>query len=143
MKIPEFMQSDTYAILLDKLDRHIPEKIDRRSEVHGSIINLMEKWMQHASLSCDELLHTALNHQEHLVAYIVEKQAAYSKPNGGRDNMISHAPKKNFPIGHIIEYHLLLHGRMALLQYMRKIRMPDPEKYTMDIESIFKETKSA
>jgi len=140
MKIFELMQSTPYTALLDRLDRHIPERIDRKSKVHDSIITLMERWMQHASISCDELLHTALNHQDHLASYITKKQYTYREPNGGRDNIVHDAPKMNFPIGHIIEYHLISNRTTALLEYMVKIRMPNPRQYTMEIEAIFKET---
>ncbi|WP_313438423.1 hypothetical protein [Stenotrophomonas sp.] len=140
MKISELMQSAPYTTLLDKLDRHIPERIDRKSKVHDSIITLMERWMQYASISCEELLQTALNHQDHLASYITMKGYTYREPNGGRDNIVHHAPKMNFPIGHIIEYHLISNRTSALLEYMMKIRMPNPRQYTMEIKAIYKKT---
>lgn len=141
MKLPELMQSDTYTTFLDDLDKHIPEKIDRSSKVHKSIINLMEKWMQHASLSCEDLLHTISNHQKHLIAYIIKKQATYREPNGGRDNIINHAPKVNFPIGHTIEYYMISKRKIELPEYIIKIRIPYPRQYAREIERIFTETK--
>ena len=74
MKLSELMQSDTHITFLDDLDKHIPEKIDRSSKVHETIINLMKKWMQHASISCEDLLHIISNHQKHLIAYIIKNK---------------------------------------------------------------------
>ncbi|MCE5985655.1 hypothetical protein LVV83_01225 [Pseudomonas sp. LM20] len=141
MILPELMQSDIYISLLDDLDKYTPEKIDRKSKVHEAIITLMGKWIQHASLSCEDLQHTILDHRQHLLAYIIKKQAAYTEPNGGKDNIINQAPKVNFPISHIIEYCLLSKRPSELPEYITKIRIPAPRQYAREIEIIFSETK--
>lgn len=40
MKLSELMQSDNYTTFLDDLDKHIPEKIDRRSKAHKTILTM-------------------------------------------------------------------------------------------------------
>ncbi|HDS1051060.1 MULTISPECIES: hypothetical protein [Pseudomonas] len=141
MTLSELIQSDTYINLLDNLDKYIPDKIDRQSKIHETLTTLMEKWIQHSSFSCDDLHHTILNHQQHLLFYIIKKQAAYTEPNGGRDNIRNLAPKVNFPISHIIEYCILSSEKSELLEYIKKIRIPAPQQYTREIEKIFSETK--
>ncbi|MCE5980144.1 hypothetical protein [Pseudomonas sp. JR33AA] len=141
MTLSELMQSDIYINLLDNLDKYIPEKIDRQSKIHETIIALMEKWIQHSSLSCDDLHHTILNHQQHLLSYIIKKQETYTEPNDGRDNIINLAPKTNFPISHIIEYCILSSKKNELSEYIKKIRIPAPQQYAKEIEKIFSETK--
>ncbi|MGA9662074.1 MAG: hypothetical protein WBQ92_10385 [Pseudomonas alloputida] len=141
MTLSELIQSDTYINLLDNLDKYIPEKVDRQSKIHETVTTLMEKWIQHSSLSCDDLHHTILNNQQHLISYIIKKQAAYTEPNGGRDNIINLAPKANFPISHIIEFCILSSKKSELSEYITKIRIPAPRQYTREIEKIFSETK--
>lgn len=126
MTLSELIQSDTYINLLDNLDKYIPEKVDRQSKIHETIITLMEKWIQYSSLSCDDLHHAILNHQQHLLFYIIKKQAAYTEPNGGRDNIINLAPKVNFPISHIIEYCILSSEKSELLEYIKKFEYQLP-----------------
>lgn len=141
MKLDEFMQSDVYVDFLNDLDKSLSEKIDRKSKVYDVIINLMEKWLEYASLSYDDLLWVILNCSSGSISYIVKKQIAYTEANGGKDNVINQAPKVNFPIGHLIEYYLLLKRPGDLLEYVTKIRIPGPKKYTKEISKIFSEIK--
>ncbi|MBI6926734.1 hypothetical protein JET66_19015 [Pseudomonas putida] len=137
MTLNQLMQSNAYTSLLDQLDKHIPNKIDRASKVHEAIIGLTEKWMQHASLSCEDLLRVISKYPEHLAAYIIKKQATFAEPDGGRDNIINHPPKINFPLGHAIEYYLLSERANQLPEYIKNIRIPSPRHYTKQIKKIF------
>lgn len=141
MKLTEFMQSDIYTAFLDDLDKSLSEKIDRKSKVYGVIINLMEKWLEYASISYDELSWVILNHREESIDYIVKKQITYTEPNGGKDNIVNQAPGINFPIGHLIEYYLLSRRPNDLIEYVKKIQIPGPKKYVKEIEKIFSEIK--
>ncbi|MGX1021511.1 hypothetical protein AB7M33_004187 [Pseudomonas sp. Y3 TE3536] len=143
MTLSELMHSDIYTNLLDELDKYIPEKIDRKSKIHEAVITLMEKWIKHASLSCESLQCTILNHRQHLLAYIIKKQSTYTEPNGGRDNIVNQPPKINFPISHAIEYCLLSNKPSELPEYIKQIRIPAPRQYSREIERIFSETKPA
>ncbi|SKC08008.1 Uncharacterised protein [Pseudomonas putida] len=77
MTLSELIQSNTYINLLDNLDKYIPEKVDRQSKIHETVTTLLEKWIQHSSFSCDDLHHTILNNQQHLISYIIKTSSLY------------------------------------------------------------------
>ena len=104
MRLAEFMQSDIYVDFLNDLDKSLSEKIDRKSKVYDVVVNLMEKWLEYASLSFDDLRWVISNCSSDSISYIVKKQVTYTEANGGKDNIINQAPKINFPISHLIEY---------------------------------------
>ncbi|WP_017349671.1 MULTISPECIES: hypothetical protein [Pantoea] len=141
MNLIEFMRSDIYVDFLNDLDKSLSEKIDRNSKVYDVVVNLMEKWLEYASLSFDDLNWVILNCRSESIKYIIKKQVTYREANGGKDNIINLAPKINFPIGHLIEYYLLSKRPIDLLEYVTKIRIPGPRKYVKEIGVIFSEIK--
>ncbi|EFB2839708.1 MULTISPECIES: hypothetical protein [Escherichia] len=141
MRLAEFMQSDIYVDFLNDLDKSLSEKIDRKSKVYDVVVNLMEKWLEYASMSFDDLHWVISNCRSDSISYIVKKQVTYTEANGGKDNIINQAPKINFPIGHLIEYYLLSKRPNDLLDYVTKIRIPGSKKYVKEIGKIFSEIK--
>jgi hypothetical protein len=143
MKLTEFMQSDFYLNYLDDLDKEIPVKIDRVSIVHDFIIKIELDSLNHASLTLGDIKWLIENHRLKTIRYIVKKQKNYTEPDGGKDNIINLAPKVNFPVGHLIEYYLLLRRPSDLLEYVKKIRIPGAKKYVREIEGFFSEIKDS
>jgi len=49
----------------------------------------------------------------------------------------------NFPLGHLIEYFLILKKPENLVGYIRSIRIPGAKKYAKEIKRIFDDIQQA
>lgn len=143
MKLTEFMRSDFYLSYLDDLDKKMPVKIDRVSIVQDIILKIEIDSLNYASLTLCDIKWLIENYRFKTMHYILKKQVKYTEPDGGKDNIVNLAPKINFPIGHLIEYYLLSKRPSDLLEYVKKIRIPGPNKYVKEIEKIFSEIQES
>lgn len=140
MTLTEFINTDNYQKYLDELNNSLLiRKIDKTGKVYDVITNVQIKWLQHAIISLDELSFLIVSHKKSTIKYIVQKQVFYNEPNGGEDNLVHEAPNVNFPIGHLIEFFILLKKPDELMSYLKAIRMPGPKKYASEITNIFNE----
>lgn len=140
MTLAEFMYSEDYNKYLDKLDGSLLlMKIDRAEEPHKVVIELQSRWLILAEVTPDDLLALVTNYEENTIKYMVQKQVAYTEPDGGEDNIVNHPPRIDFPIGHLIEFFILLKKPKELMGYLKAIRMPGPKKYASEITNIFNE----
>lgn len=141
MKLKGFLESTCYLNFLDELDGFLPEKIDRTSKVYILISNVLDTWLDVASVSVSDLEWIIANEKVILIQYILEKQRVYTEPNGGGDNIVNEKPNRSFPISHMIEYHFLLIKPSELPAYLKKIRIPDATRYASEITNIFNSAK--
>lgn len=139
MRLIEFMQSDLYVNYLDDLDEKMSVKIDRVSTLHGIVEKIELDSLNYASLTLEDLKWLIENYRIKTINYILIKLEKYTEPDGGNDNIVNLAPKINFPIGHLIEFYILLKKPEELIGYIKKIRIPDAKKYGKEITSIFNE----
>lgn len=137
MKLAEFMQSDFYMNYLDDLDKKMLVKIDRVSVIHEIIKKIELESLSYASLSLDNLKWLIDNYRFNTIDYIVFKQKKYIEADGGKDNIVNVTPKINFPIGHLIEFYIILKKPEELVEYIKKIRIPSVKKYAKEIIDIF------
>ncbi|WP_317635620.1 hypothetical protein [Xylocopilactobacillus apicola] len=112
-------------------------KIDRESKVHEVVMEGENEALQFSSVSLDDICWLITNYRDETISYIIKKYARYIEPNGGKDNIVNLPPKINFPIGHLIEFFLMLKAPDKLASYIRKIRIPDAHQYVKEITEIF------
>ena len=141
MKLTEFMQSDFYVSYLDDLDERMSIKIDRISTLHGIVEKIELDSLNHASLTLEDLKWIIDNYRVRTIHYILIKLKKYTESDGGDDNIVNLSPKINFPIGHLIEFYILLKKPEELFDYIKKIRIPDARKYVKEITNIFNEVQ--
>ncbi|EJX0634496.1 hypothetical protein ODD08_004622 [Salmonella enterica] len=142
MKLIEFIQSDFYASYLNDLDEKMAIKIDRVSPLHRIIEKIELDSLNCASLTLDDLKWLIENYRLKTIHYIIMKLEKYTEPDGGKDNIVNLPPKVNFPIGHLIEFYILLKKQERLLDYIKEIRIPDSKKYTKEITKMFNEIQN-
>lgn len=117
------------------------KKIDRTSNGYILIANILDKWLDFASISVSDLEWLIPHENAAIIQYILEKQRVYTEPNGGEDNIVNETPNRSFPISHMIEYHYLLKKPSELSAYLKKIRIPGAKKYFIEITNIFNSVK--
>ncbi|NBF11944.1 hypothetical protein GV818_25175 [Pseudomonas sp. Fl4BN1] len=81
------------------------------------------------------------NHRRKTISYAVNKYKAYIEPDGGGENIVNEAPQINFPIGHLIEYFLILNHPERLVEYIKSSKIPSTKKYAKEINGIFLEAQ--
>lgn len=141
MDILSFMNSDFYMSYLDDLDEKMPVRIDREATVHSAIIEVEVASLESSSVSLGDIEWLIKNYRSKTIKYIVAKYNSYIEPDGGDEGIVNEAPQINFPIGHLIEYFLILNHPERLVDYIRSSRIPSAKKYAKEINGIFLESQ--
>lgn len=141
MALLNFMKSDFYTSYLNDLDKNMPISIDRETAIHSIIIKVMTASLENSSVSLDDIEWLINNHRHKTISYIVNKYKTYIEPDGGNENIVNEAPQINFPIGHLIEYFLILNHPERLVEYIKSSRIPSAKKYAKEINEIFLEAQ--
>lgn len=137
MTLEDFMRTESYVKYLDELDKALPEKIDRVSKIHEVIMEVEKESLECASVSPEELDELIRKHPYKTISYIIKKHENFFEPDGGEDNIFNKPPQLNYPIGHLIEYYLLLNTPEDLQKYIKGIGMPNAKKYAKELTDIY------
>ncbi|WP_178125107.1 hypothetical protein [Pseudomonas sp. Fl4BN1] len=141
MALLNFMKSDFYTSYMNDLDKEMPVSIDRETAIHSIIIEVITTSLERSSVSLDDMEWLMSNHRRKTISYAVNKYKAYIEPDGGGENIVNEAPQINFPIGHLIEYFLILNHPERLVEYIKSSKIPSTKKYAKEINGIFLEAQ--
>jgi hypothetical protein len=137
MTLNDFMNEASYRDYLLIVEEKLSEKIDAELEVNEIVLNLLNEFLEKAEVSLSDLKWLLENHREETAYYIAKKYEMYHEPDGGEEGIINDPLMLNFPIGHLIEYYLILKKPEKLVDYIRSIRIPGAKKYAKEIKKIF------
>jgi len=136
MTLDELTRSDCYVSYLHELENEILKKIDI-SKMEPVLIKIYNMYMDTAGISAEDLKWLIENCRGQSIFFIKNKHMTYFEPDGGEDNIINEPLKLNFPIGHLIEFFLMLNKPERLIDYIKSIRIPNANKYAKEITDIF------
>lgn len=143
MTLNDFMNEDFYRDYLLTVEERLSEKIDMKSKVSEIILNLENEFLEKAEVSLNDIKWLIENHREETAQYMVKKNEIYLEPDGGEEGIVNYPPTVDFPIGHLIEYFLILKKPEKLVDYIRSIRIPSAKKYAKEIKKIFDDVQQA
>ena len=141
MTLKDFMNETFYREYLQVIEKNILEMIDMESEVHEIILNFENESLEKSGVSINDLKWLIENHCDKTSQYIAKKNAIYVEPDGGEEGIINDPPMVFFPIGHLIEYYLILKKPERLVDYLRSIHIPNAKKYAKEIKEIYDEIR--
>ncbi|MCL1918739.1 MAG: hypothetical protein FWG14_10555 [Peptococcaceae bacterium] len=133
----DFINEPFYRKYLLTVEEKMPVKMDMKSRVNNIVLEVENESCAKAGVSPDDLKWLIENCQEETAQYTTKKYVAYTEPDGGPDEIVNDPPGLTFPIGHLIEYLLLLRQPDKLLGYIQSRRIPGEKKYAREIEKIF------
>jgi len=139
----DFMNEPYYREYLLVVEDKLSEKIDMESEVDELVLNVQNDFMEKAGVSLNDLKWLIDNQGVETARYMAKKYEIYIEPDGGEEGIVNDLPMINFPIGHLVEYFLILKKPEGLLDYVRSIRIPSANKYVKEIKKIFNDVQHA
>ncbi|MDX5698223.1 hypothetical protein SGP15_24735 [Brenneria sp. L4-2C] len=136
MTLDEFTRSDYYISYLHELESAILKKI-HILEMEPVLMKIYNRYIDAAGISAEDLKWVIENRRKQSIFFIKNKYMTYFEADGGEDNIVNEPLKLNFPIGHLIEFFLILDKPEKLIEYIKSIRIPNAKKYAKEITSIF------
>ena len=141
MTLNKFMNEAYYRDYLLIVEEKLSEKIDTKTEVYDVVLDLLNGWLGKAEVSLFDLKWLIENYREETACYIAKKIEKYREPDGGPEKIINLPLTREFPIGHLIEYFLILKKPERLAGYLNSIRIPGVKKYAKEIKEMFDDEK--
>ena len=148
-----FINSDIYnnalQTIVDKLDIKIDQDFIKIKQIE---MNFLKK----ANLTIDEIKDILENDFEKVIKFVLLKmdKLKNDKDNGGdfsKNENISKEDKpvtikilpyyKSFLLSYLIEFYFLKLKQNKLLQYIKDIRIPQPNKYEKELKEIYNQIK--
>jgi len=142
MTLDDWVRSDSYSHYLNELDEDLPEPIDRGARVHHVVAGLLVQWMNYIPVTTENLMWLIDEHSLATRAYVVAKLRKYREPDGGRDGVVNLPSTVIMPIGHLIEFFIMIKMPMRLGGYLNAIGLPAAKRYEKEISTIFDEVCS-
>jgi hypothetical protein len=122
---------------LNRLDEVLPEPIDRGALVHQVVADLLVEWMNYVPVAVEDLMCLIDEHPFATRNYVVAKLRKYREPDGGPDGVVNLPSTVIMPIGHLIEFFIMIKFPTRLGGYLKVVRMPTAKRYEREILEIF------
>jgi len=139
----DFLNERFYRDYLLIVDDHLSEKMDMEFEAGGIILNIICEKMEKAGVGLEDIKWLINNHGEKAARYMAMKSDFYREPDGGEDAVINLPPDRSFPVGHLVEYFLILKKPEELPSFLQSCRMPYARRYAKEILKMFDDVQQA
>ena len=144
MTLNDFINEAFYRDYLITVEERLAEKIVEIDPKYIDIIlNFENESLRKAGVSTDDLKWLIENHRGETAQYIAIKIKIFREPDGGEEGIVNLPPTIDFPIGHLIEYFLILNKPELLDGYIRSIHIPSAKKYVKEIKKVFDDVQQA
>ena len=141
--IQEFINCSLYKKALDVLEERYDVFINKE-EFPSILLDHDVKKMVFSGASISDLKNILSDDLDSFLKYIAIKlniilsESDQQEGNDDEDVIIRRlAPYKNFLIVHLLEYYLIVHHVDKLNDYLKKIRIPNSSKYSVQIQKIY------
>ena len=139
MSLHDLIDEAFYREYLLTVEKKLSKTINMESKIHEIVLEEEQESLIKANVSINDLKWLIENFSAETARYMAKKYEMYIEPDGGKEGIKNEPPMANFPIGHLIEYYLILKKPEGLVDYIRSIHIPNAKKYAKEIKEIYDE----
>lgn len=139
----EFIKTNDYVSLLNEVINRLNINVSK-DEPSSQMFNIHAECVNKSGINLGELNRLCYSEKERLVAFAKLKLAEiedddddYNEDDDKPETLETLPFPKTFLIGYIIEFYFLKNSPSALVDYLKKLRIPGSQKYAKELKSIY------